>query len=105
MPLRDFTLAITFTALAGFCGPALAAGRDGRPEARDDLVRLAGDELYPAIVRATALSLLGRYPGEESTRAFAVALADLEPLGHGPEPRLEPATRPFDPPVPDSSTE
>jgi tetratricopeptide (TPR) repeat protein len=61
-------------------GPALAAGREGRPQARDDLVRLAGDELYPAIVRATALSLLGRYPGEESTRAFAVALADAEPL-------------------------
>jgi predicted CXXCH cytochrome family protein len=61
-------------------GPALAAGREGRPEARDDLMRLAGDELYPAIVRATALSLLGRYPGEESTRAFAVALADPEPL-------------------------
>jgi predicted CXXCH cytochrome family protein len=61
-------------------GPTLAAGRDGRPEARDDLVRLAGDELYPAIVRATALSLLGQYPGEESTHAFAVALADPEPL-------------------------
>jgi hypothetical protein len=61
-------------------GPTLAAGREGRPEARDELVRLAGDELYPAIVRATALSLLGRYPGEESTRAFALALADLEPL-------------------------
>jgi tetratricopeptide (TPR) repeat protein len=61
-------------------GPTLAAGRDGRPEARDDLVRLAGDELYPAIVRATALSLLGQYPGEESIRAFAVALADPEPL-------------------------
>ncbi|MCG6947406.1 MAG: tetratricopeptide repeat protein [Acidobacteria bacterium] len=61
-------------------GPTIAAGREGRPEARDDLIRLAGDELYPAIVRATALSLLGRYPGEESTRAFAVALADAEPL-------------------------
>jgi predicted CXXCH cytochrome family protein len=61
-------------------GPTLAAGREGGPEARDDLVRLAGDALYPAIVRATALSLLGQYPGEESTRAFAVALADPEPL-------------------------
>jgi predicted CXXCH cytochrome family protein len=61
-------------------GPTLAAGREGRPEAREDLVRLAGDELYPAIVRATALSLLGQYPGDVSTRAFAVALADPEPL-------------------------
>ncbi len=61
-------------------GPTLLAGREGRAEARDELVRLAGNELYPAIVRATALSLLGRYPGEESTAAFAVALADPEPL-------------------------
>jgi predicted CXXCH cytochrome family protein len=61
-------------------GPTLLAGREGRPEARDGLVRLAGDQLYPAIVRATALSLLGQYPGEESTRAFAIALADPEPL-------------------------
>jgi predicted CXXCH cytochrome family protein len=61
-------------------GPTLAAGRESRPEARDELVRLAGNELYPAIVRATALSLLGRYPGEESTAAFAIALADPEPL-------------------------
>jgi tetratricopeptide (TPR) repeat protein len=61
-------------------GPTLLAGREGRPEAKEDLLRLAGDELYPAIVRATALSLLGRYPGEESTRAFEIALADPEPL-------------------------
>ena len=61
-------------------GPTLAAGREGRPQAQEDLIRLAGDALYPAIVRATALSLLGRYPGEESTRAFAFALADPEPL-------------------------
>jgi len=61
-------------------GPTLAAGREGRPEALAGLIRLAGDELYPAIVRATALSLLGRYPGEESTRAFATALADPEAL-------------------------
>jgi predicted CXXCH cytochrome family protein len=61
-------------------GPTLAAGREGRPEAQDDLVRLAADELYPAIVRATALSLLGRYPGEVSVRAFTTALADADPL-------------------------
>jgi tetratricopeptide (TPR) repeat protein len=61
-------------------GPILAAGREGRPQAQEGLIRLAGDALYPAIVRATALSLLGGYPGEESTRAFAIALADPEPL-------------------------
>jgi tetratricopeptide (TPR) repeat protein len=58
----------------------IAAGREGRPEARDDLIRLAGDDLYPAIVRATALTLLASYPSEESTAAFNQALADEEPL-------------------------
>ncbi len=61
-------------------GTTLAAGREGRPEAQDEVIRLAGDQLYPAIVRATALSLLPNYPGEESTRAIAVALADPEGL-------------------------
>ena len=61
-------------------GTTLAAGRAGTPEARDDLIRLAADELYPAMVRATALSLLPRYPSPESTAAFARALADPDPL-------------------------
>jgi tetratricopeptide (TPR) repeat protein len=61
-------------------GPTLAAARQGKPEALDGLVRLAEDVLYPAIVRATALSLLEGYPGDESTRVFATALLDPEPL-------------------------
>jgi tetratricopeptide (TPR) repeat protein len=61
-------------------GTTLAAGREGRPEAAAELIRLASDQLYPAIVRATALTLLGGYPGEESTRAFAAALMDPEGL-------------------------
>ncbi|MEE9271287.1 MAG: tetratricopeptide repeat protein [Candidatus Krumholzibacteria bacterium] len=61
-------------------GRILHAGREGDPEAYLPLVRLAGDTLYPAIVRATALSLLGSYPGEESTRAFNTALQDEDGL-------------------------
>jgi predicted CXXCH cytochrome family protein len=61
-------------------GTILAAGREQVPEAREQLIRLAGDELYPAIVRSTALSLLGAYPGEESTRAYNRALSDVEAL-------------------------
>jgi tetratricopeptide (TPR) repeat protein len=61
-------------------GTILAAGRDGQPEALPDLVRLAGDNLYPAIVRATALSLLAGYPGQVSVDAFNRALADEEAL-------------------------
>jgi tetratricopeptide (TPR) repeat protein len=61
-------------------GSIVAAGRDGKEDARAALVRLAGDPLYPAIVRATALSLLDRYPGSESAAAFNRALADEDPL-------------------------
>jgi len=61
-------------------GTTLAAGREGRPEALAELVRMTGDELYPAIVRATALSLLTSHPGPESRRAFAAALVDENPL-------------------------
>jgi len=61
-------------------GTTLAAGREGRPEALPELVRMAGDELYPAIVRATALTRLAGYPGAESARAFARALVDEEAL-------------------------
>jgi tetratricopeptide (TPR) repeat protein len=61
-------------------GSTLEAGRRALPEAEEDLIRLAGDPLYPVIVRATALSLLNRYRSEGSARAFAQALWDEEPL-------------------------
>jgi tetratricopeptide (TPR) repeat protein len=61
-------------------GTVLAAGRAGDPDALDGLIRLAGDDLAPAIVRATALSLLGAYPGARSTAAFNRALSDVEAL-------------------------
>jgi Tfp pilus assembly protein PilF len=61
-------------------GDILAAGRKEEPEAKDDLIRLAGDLLYPVIVRATALSLLTAYPGENTFQAFELALQDEEPL-------------------------
>jgi tetratricopeptide (TPR) repeat protein len=61
-------------------GTTLAAGRQADPEAKDDLIRLAKDPLYPAMVRATALSLLPSYPSPEITAAFALALADEDAL-------------------------
>jgi len=61
-------------------GTVLAAGRQQAPEARPPLIRLAEDALYPVIVRATALSLLASYTGEETTRAMEAALADDEAL-------------------------
>ena len=61
-------------------GEVLAAGRQGDPEAVDDLARLASDVLYPVIVRATALSLLGAYPLPQAGQALQTALMDEEAL-------------------------
>jgi tetratricopeptide (TPR) repeat protein len=61
-------------------GSTLAAARAGKPEAADELVRLAADPLHPAIVRATALTLLARYPGEASERVLRDALASPDPV-------------------------
>jgi predicted CXXCH cytochrome family protein len=61
-------------------GTVLAAGRRADPSAKAELLRLAGDRLSPTLVRATALSLLGRYRGVDVTAAFRAALLDEEPL-------------------------
>ncbi len=55
-------------------------GRKSLPKGREALIRLAGDSLYPVIVRATALSLLTEYPGADTTEAFQLALMDDEAL-------------------------
>ncbi len=57
-------------------GTILAAGRRRDPDALAALVRLAGDRLYPAIVRATALSLGSSYPDEAAVKALERALSD-----------------------------
>jgi predicted CXXCH cytochrome family protein len=61
-------------------GSTIAAAREGRPGARDDLIRLTQDRLYPAIVRATAVSLLDRYDGPETRQVLIRALGDEESL-------------------------
>ncbi len=61
-------------------GEILAGGRSGRADALDNLVRLAGDRLYPPIVRATALQLLSSYAGDKSASALRMALMDEEAL-------------------------
>jgi Tfp pilus assembly protein PilF len=61
-------------------GTILDAGRKRLPAVKKDLIQLAGDPLFPVIVRATALSLLNSYPGEETIRAFEIALMDEEAL-------------------------
>ncbi len=61
-------------------GSTIARGRAGDADAGKDLIRLAGDPLYPVNVRATALSLLAGYPGEETLQAMEIALMDEEAL-------------------------
>lgn len=61
-------------------GATFHAARKGEPQARDELIRLVADNLSPEIVRATALSLLGRYQGEEITNTFKQALASASSL-------------------------
>ncbi len=61
-------------------GMVIARARAGDPDAGAELSRLATDTLYPVNVRATALSLLSAYPGEETTRVMEIALMDEEAL-------------------------
>lgn len=61
-------------------GTVIEAGRRRIPEAGKRLAGLAVDPLYPVIVRATALSLLNAYPGEETSRAYGLALMDDDAL-------------------------
>jgi predicted CXXCH cytochrome family protein len=61
-------------------GTTLAAGRAGRTDAGPALVTLAGDVLYPGIVRATAIALLAGYPGDSTTALLRRALDDDDPL-------------------------
>jgi len=61
-------------------GTILAAGRAGDPEAREKLIMLVENTLYPPIVRATGLETLRGYPGPETTDVMRRALADEEAL-------------------------
>jgi tetratricopeptide (TPR) repeat protein len=61
-------------------GEALHVGRTGKPGASEALIRLAGDSATPAIVRATALSLLPRYPGRPALETLGRGLHDPDPL-------------------------
>jgi len=61
-------------------GTAMAAAREGKPDAVDILVKIADDALLPVIVRATAVSMLISCPEEKSIQALQRALADDESL-------------------------
>ena len=61
-------------------GVALDAGRRGLPDASQALVQLAADATQPAIVRATALTLLQPSPDPAALSLLEGAVRDAEPL-------------------------
>lgn len=61
-------------------GPALNAGREGEIDAERQLIALAEDREVPAIVRATAFSLLGRYLSPLVLSVLPRGLREDDPL-------------------------
>ncbi len=61
-------------------GQALQAGRSWAPGAERTLLSLLRDEKQPAVVRATALSLLPPYVGPDSLPALQKSATDTSPL-------------------------
>jgi len=61
-------------------GTTFAKARAGDPSAEGELVRIASNTLQPAIVRATALQMLDRYPGEAASKALREAILADDPL-------------------------
>jgi tetratricopeptide (TPR) repeat protein len=61
-------------------GPAIKAGRDGKPEGEKLLLDLVAKNSTPSIVRATAIDLLTSYPSNASVTARREALRDSDPL-------------------------
>jgi tetratricopeptide (TPR) repeat protein len=61
-------------------GEAIHAGRRITADAESRLVNLAGDPEQPAIARATAISMLGSFPGPNAAKAIAAASSDSDPL-------------------------
>jgi len=65
---------------AAHYGSALHAGRRGRAGALQGLAGVAGNAAVPAIVRATVLGEMVRYPGRSTFLALAAGLSDTSPL-------------------------
>jgi predicted CXXCH cytochrome family protein len=61
-------------------GEVIWAGRQRYPEAQDDLIRLGGDPEVAPMVRATAISLLGGYPDQNTAALLQRTVTDPDPL-------------------------
>jgi predicted CXXCH cytochrome family protein len=58
----------------------IQGARNSVPGAGNYLIQLVGDTSYPAIVRATGLSLINRYPSRGAVEAVRINLYDTSPL-------------------------
>ena len=78
-------------------GEILRAGEDGLPGAPEALVEMALDPARPAIVRASSLTLLERYPGALAVPRIRQLLRDADPMVRlaalGTAASLEPRVR------------
>lgn len=61
-------------------GTVIAAARREDPDAESGLLAIVENELYPVIVRATALDELRAFPGERTDQAMRESLADVDAL-------------------------
>ena len=63
-------------------GSLIAAGEDGDPAALDGLINIAtaSSDLYPVMIRATALSLLANYNDTKSLEAIRLMLNNDDPI-------------------------
>ncbi len=61
-------------------GEVIWAGRQGYPEAQDDLIRMGGDSRLAPMIRATSISLLEGYPGQLTADLLTRTAADPDPL-------------------------
>ncbi len=61
-------------------GEVFWAGRQRYPEAHEGLLRLAGDREQAPMIRATAISLLGGYPGPATNELLRLMVTDSDPL-------------------------
>ncbi len=75
-------------------GTVFTAAEEGKPEAREGLIRIVEDDLFPVIVRATAVSLLGNYSDPESRKVIRQALRNPESLIRYAAVRVYPGQQP-----------
>ena len=58
----------------------LADGAEGKAGADSGLLRIINSNLYPEIIRATAIGYLAAFPGEKASEAVRRAMNDPDPL-------------------------